>query len=133
MRTTIAVLNKKGHSALSTVIDVLKSSWVDQPLNFTVASPRKVVSHKSPDILAKQGVDSNAIFGCSYTKEAKKAYSYLELDDAALAFEGRIYAPVSKEDLAEQTAKNPEHCEAQLQTLIEKAEGDYSFFMLKTS
>ncbi|MGD6810533.1 MAG: DUF7411 family protein [Candidatus Bathyarchaeia archaeon] len=131
MRTTIAVLNKKGHSALSTVIDVLKSSWVDQPLNFTVASPRKVVSHKSPDILAKQGVDSNAIFGCSYTKEAKKAYSYLELDDAALAFEGRIYAPVSKEDLAEQTAKNPEHCEAQLQTLIEKAEGDYSFFMLK--
>ena len=28
-------------------------------------------------------------------------------------------------------AKNPAHCEAQLQTLIEKAEGDYSFFMLK--
>ncbi|MGD6935327.1 MAG: DUF7411 family protein [Candidatus Bathyarchaeia archaeon] len=131
MRTTIAVLNKKGHSALPTVIDALKRSWVDQPLNFTVASPEKVVSHKSPDVLAKQGIDSNAVFGCSYTKEAKKAYSYLELDDAALAFEGKIYTPVSKEDLAQEAAKNPAHCEAQLQTLIEKAEGDYAFFMLK--
>jgi asparagine synthase (glutamine-hydrolysing) len=133
MRTTIAVFNKKGHPALPDVIDVLKTNWVEQPLNFTVTSPGKVVSHKSPDVLTKQGIDSATVFGCSYTKEAKKAYSFLSLDEASMVFEGRIYTPVQKEALAEQTLKNPAHCETQLQTLIEKAEGDYSFFMLKDS
>ncbi len=133
MRTTIAVLNKKGQSALPTVIDVLKSNWTDQPLEFTVASPKKLVSHKSPNVLCKQGIDSDTVFGCAYTKEAKKVYSFLQVDDAVLGFEGRIYTPVTKEALVEQATKNPAHCEAQLQTLIEKAEGDYSLFMLKDS
>ena len=131
MRTTIALLNKKGDSALQSVIDVLKGNWADQPLEFTVASHKKVVSHKSPNVLCKQDLNESALFGCAYTKEAKKAYSFLSLGEASLAFEGRIYNPVKKEDIAEQAAKNPSHCEAQLQTLIEKAEGDYSFFMLK--
>jgi asparagine synthetase B (glutamine-hydrolysing) len=131
MRTTIAVFNKKGQSALPAVIEVLKSSWAEQPLNFTVASPGKVVSHKSVDVLSKQGKDSPAVLGCAYTKEAKKEYSFLALEDFSLAFEGRIYTPVSKEDLAQEAAKNPDHCETELQTLIEKAEGDYALFMLK--
>jgi asparagine synthase (glutamine-hydrolysing) len=131
MRTTIAVYNKKGQPALPTVIKVLKSSWVDQPLTFTVASPQKVLTHKSAEILCKQGIESDAVFGCAYTKEAKKDYSFLSLGEASLAFEGRIYNPVKKEDIAQQAAKNPAHCEAQLQTLIEKAEGDYAFFMIK--
>jgi asparagine synthase (glutamine-hydrolysing) len=131
MRLTIAVFNKKGESALSTVIDVLKSSWVEQPLSFTVASSEKVVSHKSANVLCKQGIESNTVYGCAYTKEAQNAYSLLSLTEATLAFEGRIYNSVKKEDIAEQAAKNPDHCEAQLQTLIEKAEGDYAFFMIK--
>jgi asparagine synthase (glutamine-hydrolysing) len=131
MRTTIAVFNKKGESALSTVIDVLKSNWVDQPLEFTVASPKKVVSHKSPNVLSKQDLNKSALFGCAFTKDAKKAYSFLQLEDASIVFEGKIYNSIEKEALVEQVAKTPSHCEAQLQTLIEKAEGDYSFFMLK--
>jgi asparagine synthase (glutamine-hydrolysing) len=131
MRTTIAVFNKKDEPALPTVIDILKSSWVEQPLSFTVASHEKVVSHKSAHVLNKQGIESNAVFGCAYTKEAKNAYSFLSLDEASLAFEGRIYNPVKKEDIIDQKAKTTAHCEAQLQTLIEKAEGDYCFFMIK--
>ncbi|XHH07798.1 MAG: asparagine synthase-related protein [Candidatus Bathyarchaeia archaeon] len=131
MRTTIAVFNKKGDSALPPVIDVLKSDWVDQPLEFTVTSPKKVVSHKSPNVLSKQDLNEPALFGCAYTREAKKAYSFLPMDDASVTFEGKIYLPVTKEALAEQATKNNEHCEAQLQILLEKAEGDFSFFMLK--
>jgi asparagine synthase (glutamine-hydrolysing) len=125
------VFNKKGESALPSVIDVLKGNWVDQPLEFTVASHKKVVSHKSPNVLCKQDLNESALFGCAFTREAKKAYSFLQLEDAAFAFEGIIYKPVSKEDLVGQATKGTVHCEAQLQTLIEKAEGDYSVFMLK--
>ena len=48
-----------------------------------------------------------------------------------LLLEGRVYAPVPKTALTEQVAKNPLHCETALQTLIEQADGDYSFLMLK--
>lgn len=130
MRTTIAVFNKQGESALPTVIDVLKSGWVDQPLEFTVASPKKVVSHKSPNVLCKQDLNEPALFGCSFTKEAKKAYSFLQLNEASLVFEGKLYNHIEKEALTEQAAKNPASCETQLHTLIKNAEGDYTFFML---
>jgi len=131
MRTTIAVFNKKSEPALPTVIDVLKNSWIEQPLNFMVASPEKVFSHKSPDMLSKQGINSSSVIGCSFTKKAKKAYSFLQLESVAVAFEGVLYKPVTKEELAQEAAKNPSHCEAQLQTLIEKVDGDYAFFILK--
>jgi asparagine synthase (glutamine-hydrolysing) len=131
VRTTVAVLSKNGESALPSVIEVLKSGWVEQPLNFTVASPQKVVSHKSPNVLCKQGLDSATVFGCSYTKDARKNYDFLTLEDSTLVFEGKIYTPVTKEAITQQAAKKRVHCEAQLQTLIDKAEGDYALFMLK--
>ncbi|MCL2642571.1 MAG: asparagine synthetase B [Candidatus Bathyarchaeota archaeon] len=137
MRTTIAVFNKKGKPALPVVMDVLKGSRFEQPLNFTVANSKKVVSHKSPDILSKQGIDSSLVVGCFFTKEAKKAYSFLQLEEekATVVFEGTIYntpAALTKEDLVQEAAKNLRYSEAQPQVFIEKiGEGDYSFFMLK--
>ena len=55
----------------------------------------------------------------------------MQLDDAALVFEGRVYSPIPKTAVMEQVAKEPLHCEALLQTLIANADGDYSFLMLK--
>jgi asparagine synthase (glutamine-hydrolysing) len=130
VRTTIALLNKNGESALPSVIEVLKSGWVEQPLSFTVVAPQKVASHKSPNVLCKQGLDSATVFGCAYTKDARKNFDFLTLEDSSLVFEGKIYTPVTKEAIAKQAAKNAAHCEAQLQTFIDKAEGDYSLFML---
>ena len=72
MRTTVAILSKNGESALPSVIEVLKSGWVEQPLNFTVVSPQKAASHKSPNVLCKQGLDSATVFGCAYMKDARK-------------------------------------------------------------
>jgi asparagine synthase (glutamine-hydrolysing) len=130
MRTTIAVLNKWGEPALQTVIKTLKTFWVDQPLSFGVASPTKVIDNKSADVLCKQDIDSPALVGYAYTKEARKNYDFLPLEGTTLVFEGKVYSPIPKTAITQQAAKNPLHCEAQLQTLIEKAEGDYSFFML---
>ena len=58
-------------------------------------------------------------------------YDFLQLDDAALTVEGRIYKPVPKTALTERVSKEPQHCETILQTLIEQADGDYAFWMLR--
>jgi asparagine synthase (glutamine-hydrolysing) len=131
MRTTVAVFNKKGKSALPVIIAVLKNSRFEQSLNFTIASLEKVVAHKSLDVLSKQCIDSSSIFGCSFTKEAKKSYSFLQLENATVAFEGTLYIPTAKGDLVQELGKKIMCNEVQLQEYIEKIEGDYSFFMLK--
>jgi asparagine synthase (glutamine-hydrolysing) len=58
-------------------------------------------------------------------------YEFLQLDDAALVFEGRVYSPAPKVAVLEQFEKDPLHCEALLQTLLENADGDYSFLLIK--
>ena len=59
------------------------------------------------------------------------AYEFLQLDDAALVFGGKIYSPIPKSAVMEEVAKEPAHCEALLQTLIQNADGDYSFLIVK--
>ncbi|MDR0461660.1 MAG: asparagine synthetase B [Nitrososphaerota archaeon] len=131
MRTTIAVFNKKGKSALPVIIDALKSNRFEQPLNFAVANSEKMVSHKSPDVLSKQGIDSSLVVGCSFTKEAKKAYSFLQLENATVAFEHSSYTQISKEKHAQEAIAKSILSERQLQDFIRKIDGDYLFFLLK--
>jgi asparagine synthase (glutamine-hydrolysing) len=130
MRVTIAVLNKHGKPALANVIDALRSVQVEEPLLFSMASPTRVVDKKSVEVLCKQDVDSPALVGCAYSKQARKNYDFLSLEDATLLFEGRVYSPVPKAAIDAQAAKNPLHCEAQLQTLMAQADGDYAFLMV---
>ena len=131
MRTTVAVFNKQGKPALPKVIDVLKNNDAIRSLNFTLASPKKIISHKSPDILSRQNITTPLVMGCSFTKEAKKAYSFLQSDDNTVVFDGTIYTPLTKEELVQKATKTPTQQEIQLQTLIEKVEGDYTVFILK--
>jgi asparagine synthase (glutamine-hydrolysing) len=63
--------------------------------------------------------------------KSASGYEFLQLDDAALVFEGRVYSPIPKAAVMEQVTKEPLHCEALLQTLIANADGDYSFLMVK--
>jgi len=131
MRATIAVFNKKSKSALPTAIDVLKNHMAEQSLNFTVCSSKTMVSHKSPDVLSKQDIDSSIVIGCSFTKEAKKAYSFHQTENTTVVFEGSLYTSLAKEALIQEAFKDFLHHETQLYPLIEKVEGDYSFFVLK--
>ena len=132
MRTTIAVLNKEGKSALSTIIEALENTQVEQSMNFTVASSEKIVSHKNLDTLNRQGINSSVVIGCSFTDAANKDYGSLQLDNVVAVFEGTTYmSSVTKEIHTRKPTKKLPHNEAQLQTFIEKIEGDYSAFILK--
>jgi asparagine synthase (glutamine-hydrolysing) len=132
MKTTVAILDKEGDNVVERVLDVLNTLSGRQPSHFGLVSPKKTVIEKSPGILSRQGIESSTAIGYVSTKPAASSgYEFLQLDDAALVFEGRVYWPLPKNAVLEQVAKEPFHCEALLQTLMENVDGDYSFLMAK--
>lgn len=132
MKSTAVVLDKHGDSVVSRVLDLLHSFDVGQVSHFGVVSPKKSFFEKSLGILNRQGLESSALLGyISSRPTAASNYDFLQLDNAAIMFEGRIYASISKTALIEQVTKQPQHCETALQTIIEQANGDYAFWMLK--
>lgn len=132
MKVTVAVLNKHGHNSVSTVLDVLQSFDVGQVSHFAVISPMKSFFEKPLGIVNRQGLNSSTMLGCISSRPiASSGYNFLQLDAAALALEGRVYAPTPKTALTEQLSREPQHCETTLQTIIEQADGDYAFLMLK--
>lgn len=130
MRITIAVLNKHGKGTVKGIVEALKFSQAGQPSIFGAVSPTKMLKEKSTEIICKQEFDSPTILGYAYSKNQAVKYDFLRLEDKTLVFEGSIYSPLTRTAIAEKVAKNPSHCEAALQALIEEAEGDYSFLML---
>lgn len=132
MKVTVAVLDKNGDSSVNRVLDVLNSFDVGQLSRFGFISPKKSLFEKNVEIIKKQGLKSSTVAGYVTSKpKSNSDYEHLQLDDAALLFEGRVYAPIPKTAVTEQVAKTPLHCEATLQTLMEQSDGDYSFLMLK--
>ncbi len=132
MKTTVALLDKEGDNVVERVLDVLNTLSGRQPSHFGLISPKKTVIEKPPGILSRQGIKSSTAIGYMSTKPAiSSGYEFLQLEDVALVFEGRIYSPLPKNTVLEEVAKTPLHCEALLQTLMADADGDYSFLMLK--
>ena len=132
MKVTVAVLDKHGDNVVDRVLEVLNAFSSRQPCHFGLVSSRKSVFEKSPGVLRRQGLDSSTLVGyVSLRPTSVSGYEFLQLDDAALVFEGRVYSPIMKTAIMEQVAKEPLHCEALLQKLISDADGDYSFLMVK--
>jgi asparagine synthase (glutamine-hydrolysing) len=132
MKVTLAVLDKHGDNVVDRALEVLDAFSGRQPCHFGLASPKKSVFEKSPGVLRQQGLNSSTLVGYVSSKPASSSgYEFLQLDDAALVFEGRVYLPMPKAAVTEQFAKEPLHCEALMQKLIANADGDYSFHMLK--
>jgi len=132
MKVTIAVLDKNGDSAVARVLDVLDSFDLWVPSHFGLITPNKGLFEKNVEIIKKQGLKSSIVAGYVTSKpKSMSDYDHLQLDDAALLFEGRAYSPVPKIAITEQVAKDQQQCEAALQTIIQQTDGDYSFLMQK--
>jgi asparagine synthase (glutamine-hydrolysing) len=132
MKATMALLDKSGDSTVARVLDVLDSFDLRVPSHFGLITPNKGLFEKNVEIIKKQGLKSSTVAGYVTSKpKSMSDYEHLQLDDAALLFEGRAYSPVPKNAVTEQVAKEPQHCEAVLQTIIQQTDGDYSFLMLK--
>ena len=132
MKVTVAVLDKHGNNVVDDVLDVLVELDDWRPSHFGVVSPLKSVFEKSPDILKRQSFVSSTLVGYVSSRPASASgYEFLQLEDAALVFEGRVYSPIPKTAVNEWVAKEPHHCEALLQKMMQNADGDYAFFVLK--
>jgi len=132
MKVTIAVLDRNGDSTVERVLDVLDSFDLWVPSHFGLITPNKGLFEKNVEIIKKQGLKSSIVAGYVTSKpKSMSDYDHLQLDDAALLFEGRAYSPVPKTVVTQQVAKEPQHCEAALQKIIQQTDGDYSFLMLK--
>ena len=113
-------------------LNVLQDFGAGQISHFAVVTPKKSFFEKPLGIVNRQGLNASTVLGCISSRAIVSSnYDFLQLEDAALAFEGRVYAPIPKAALTEQVAKEPQHCETALQTLIEQADGDYQFMMIK--
>jgi len=132
MKVTVAVLSKQGENVVETVLGVLKLFDVAQPLRFGLVGPKRSLFDKNLALLSKQSVETSTLAGYATTQTRTAShYDFLQLDDPALFFEGKVYSPIPEKAISEQVSKAPPHCEATLQTLLEQSDGDYSFILLK--
>ncbi len=132
MKVTVGVVDKNGGSVVSRVLDVLQSFDVGQVSHFGVVSPKRAVLEKPLGIINRQGIETTSMLGYISSRPAVTSnYEFLQLTNTAAAFEGRIYQPASKTALTQKLTKEPTHCETTLQTLLEQADGDYAFWLLR--
>ena len=133
MKVTVAVLNKQGDSAVTTVLDLLNTFDVRSGFYISgLLHLKRAFLRKALGIVNRQGLEPRPFLGCISSRAiVSSGYDFLQLDDAALAVRGKNLQACSKNSTHRASSKEPQHCEAILQTLIEQADGDYAFLMLK--
>ena len=132
MKVTVAVLDKQRNNVVDRVLGLLPELGDVRTSHFGLVSPKKSLLEKNLDIMSRQGLVSSTMAGYVSSKPSRRGgYEFLQLDDAALVFEGRVYSPIPKTSVMEQVAKEPQHCEALLQTLI--AERRWGLFVSDAS
>jgi asparagine synthase (glutamine-hydrolysing) len=132
MRTTLAVLDKRGGNATQAVIVTLSSMRLENSEGFGIATPSKVAIGKDADALQNQKLESPIVVG--YTFSTFLPYDrqqYLRLGDATLIFNGRIYLPTPRASIAEAFAEKLQQADGgrASEALFEEVEGDFSFII----
>ena len=132
MKVTVAVLNKEGKNSVDQVLDVLKLLGSEQPSQFGLMSPKKSLLGKNVDILRKQSSESSTVIGYVSSKSsAASDYEFLQLDEASLMFEGRIYSPIPKEAALEQLTRNLNTAKRSCKPYSKKPTATTPSYMLK--
>jgi len=132
MKTTFAVLSKDGHSVFEKEIAILKLFDLGQPMYFGLVSPKDSLLEKNFAMLNKKCMDWSTLAGfASSRSKTASGYELLQLDDASIFFEGRVYSPVPKTSVTDWLSNESQHCEKLLHIMIQQVDGDYSFIMLK--
>jgi asparagine synthase (glutamine-hydrolysing) len=123
MKTTVAVLDKKGEDATATAVSVLKALHDGASVSFEIASSSTVKAERAADKLGN--LNSSTVLGYAATEpEPTTEHQHVALENATLIFDGRIYSPTGT-SVAELAAKNALEGKA----LLKNVEGDFSFFI----
>jgi asparagine synthase (glutamine-hydrolysing) len=131
MKTTIAVLDKKGADTTRTVARALKSLHIDHADGFGIATPLTLTMEKDADALQNQDINSPVSVGYTFSKILPQDEpQHARLEDATLVFEGRIYSPMRKTSATEIIAKKlKQNHDKAIEALFDEIEGDFSFII----
>ncbi len=96
MRTTVAVLDKCGENAVSAVVSALAKSSLEGNAHFELATSTKSVGVKNVQSFSEQKIKAAAAAGSASTATLPRDVQMLKMQDATVAFEGRIYSSTPK-------------------------------------
>ena len=128
MRITVAVLDKKGDEAPTAAIATIKSLQSEKDGCFGVASPNILMMERDVSRLQKKDMQSTVAIASVFSEPPKQVSAqFMKLEDAAFAFEGRIYSPNAQKQFAESIAeKSQQERENAIESLLKKSEGDFA-------
>jgi asparagine synthetase B (glutamine-hydrolysing) len=132
MKTTIAVLDKRGENAVASIISVLEKISTGGPTYFELATPEKRVTTENTEDLRAQKIDSPVAVGSASTLPQRNELPMLKTQDAAVAFEGRIYPPSTNTLAGFIAAKNTAPYQEAVTTFLKEVEGDFSILITQT-
>jgi asparagine synthase (glutamine-hydrolysing) len=131
MKTTIALLDKRGDDATAAVISVLKSLHTGQFVDFGIALSTTVRTDKDVDAFQNQGLNAPIVVGYAFSKAHPNAEPQcVRLEDAAIVFDGRIYSP-ARTPVIELFAKKSVQGDRG-KALFDEVEGDFSFLIAES-
>lgn len=135
MGTLIAILNKKHENAARTALTMLKTMEHVKAETFGIASSSRVRIRDKLEDLQSQKMDSNIMIGHAFSKILPNDKPQpIELDNATLVFEGRIY-PRNEDNSDTETAAirlQGNHLQ-NAKTLIKEADGNFAFTIAEPS
>lgn len=125
MKTTIAVLNKKGKNAYPTIVRVLQQLAMRDAC-FSVASSSEVIETENPLSLEEKQLNSSIIIGSVYSRLLTRSKpQFTRIGNAVSMFEGRLYS--SQEALSPLNLSEKSHSpnEKIIENLLKTVEGDF--------
>jgi asparagine synthase (glutamine-hydrolysing) len=129
VKTTIAVLNKKGDNTIASVIGALKKVTTEKEAYFTITTPSMQVTEKNLEKINKLYLNSPVAIG-HFSLEASlpEDIQYVKQKDATLFLEGTVYS--STEKISE--LLKPQVNRVQMASnFIRNAEGDFALLAIK--
>jgi asparagine synthase (glutamine-hydrolysing) len=135
MGTLIAVLNKKGQNATKVAVTMLKMTEPTRTEAFGIASPSCTRMEKTLEDLQNQKMNSHIIIGYAFSRTlASDKPQPIELKNATLVFEGRIYSLSEEDSDMEAVARKLQgNHEENAGTLIKESDGDFAFAVAEPS
>lgn len=133
MKTTIAVLNKKGENTTHALINALKTIHPEKNTQFGIITPSMKVPETNIDKLCRQNLNSSTAFG--YAVSASNSLFELHLEkrgDTTIALEGATYAPTTETSL-KKIIESKIDCTKTAIEFLADAEGEFSLRIIESN
>jgi asparagine synthase (glutamine-hydrolysing) len=137
MKTTLAVLDKRGENAVKKVLATLKKISPGDKICIGLEIPSKHEEATNAEDIQEKKINAPTALGYSSSSPAANGMERMEmlkLGNATLIFDGRIYPPVPKDTVANVFAnKTQNNYEDATKNLLEETDADFTLLIAQTA